>query len=75
MLIEGKSNGGRYEIRPKPANPPWIRYVPPPESSSGSWKDPLKHLKIKLDIVDYGTGPEGKLEYLKNRIPSQLLRI
>ena len=68
QIIGGR--GGKYEIIPKPANPPWIRYLPPEGSQSAQWEEPLYHLAILSKDFEYDTGPAGIIEVLREKFPS-----
>jgi len=69
MKVVG-GRGGNYEIIPKPANPPWIRYLPPEGSESAQWEEPLHHLAILSKDFEYDRGPAGMIEMLKEKFPS-----
>lgn len=59
-------HGGNYEIIPKPASPPWIRYHPP---NGSGWEEKLLHLVIFPKGLEFDRGNQGILEVLREKAP------
>lgn len=67
LIIEGASRGGKYEIFPKPNNPPIIRYYKP--NGDIGWSEEAISLIITSGDFGYSkeeTGP-AILEFVKDK--------